>query len=75
MKSADVRCARGNGRLRMESSDFRIEPVQNAVLNIHGWRIVRKDGSVLLPFTQKREAEKLIEFFTEMQETTPLTTD
>ncbi len=46
---------------------FRIEPVQNAVLNIKGWRIVRSDGAVMLPFVQKREAEKLIEFFTELQ--------
>jgi len=43
--------------------NYRIEPVENSLLNLKGWRIVRADGAVLLPFTTKREAEKLIDFF------------
>lgn len=53
-----------------QSSDFRIEQVHNTCINIHGWRIVRSDGAVLLPlgrngggFPTKGEAEKLVEFF------------
>jgi hypothetical protein len=44
---------------------FQIEPVHNSVINLHGWRIVREDGGVLLPFPTKQEAEKLVQFFTE----------
>lgn len=42
---------------------YEIQPVKNSVINLDGWRIVRSDGSVLLPFTTKRQAEQLIEFF------------
>ncbi len=44
---------------------FKVEPISNSILNIKGWRIVGSDGRILLPFTTRREAEKLIEFFTE----------
>ena len=48
---------------------FRVEPIHNTVLNFHGWRIVRSDGAVMFPFfTLKREAEKLIDFFTGVNE-------
>ena len=42
---------------------FRVEPVENTLLNLKGWRIVRSDGAVLLPFTTKMEAERLVTFF------------
>lgn len=42
---------------------FSIERIQNALLNLYGWRIVRSDGAVLLGFTQRREAERLLAFF------------
>lgn len=42
---------------------YDIQPLHNATINIHGWRIVRSDGAVLLPFGTKREAEKLVKFF------------
>lgn len=35
-----------------------------ARFNISGWRIVASDGRVLSGFTTKREAERLVEFFT-----------
>lgn len=50
--------------------EYNVERVDNNVINLHGWRIVRSDGAVLLPlgrsgggFATKGEAEKLIEFF------------
>ena len=42
---------------------YEIQPVKNTVINLDGWRIVRSDGSVLLPFPTRRAAEQLIEFF------------
>ena len=45
------------------SQTYNIEPVHNSVINLHGWRIVRGDGAVLLPFHTKAEAERLVEFF------------
>jgi hypothetical protein len=43
---------------------YEIQRVDNNVINAHGWRIVRSDGTVLFPFfTTRRGAERLIEFF------------
>lgn len=32
-------------------------------INLRGWKIIAEDGSVLLPFTTRQEAKRLIEFF------------
>jgi hypothetical protein len=50
-----------------KSMIYNIEPVKrgNSPINLDGWRIVRSDGAVLNGITTKRQAEQLVEFFTE----------
>lgn len=45
---------------------FRIQAIDFAgILNLKGWRIIRlSDSAVLNGFTTRREAERLVEFFT-----------
>ena len=54
-----------------EQVTYEIQPVKNTVINLDGWRIVRSDGSVLLPFPTRRAAEQLIEFFAPEQGAKP----
>ena len=42
---------------------FELQKIDNSVLNWHGYRIVREDGSVMAPIRTKAEGEKLINFF------------
>ena len=52
----------------MKEMTFCIKPVQQSNVNLKGWQIVRSDGAALLGFTQKREVEQLIEFFTKPEQ-------
>lgn len=42
---------------------FELQKIDNSVLNWHGYRIVREDGSVMAPIRTKAEGERLINFF------------
>lgn len=48
---------------------YTIEPIdKTTVINLRGWRIVRSDGESIQPFTTRRQAEQLVEFFTERED-------
>lgn len=58
----DCHTAHQGGLIEMTFTIDRIDK-PGATMMLRGWRIIRSDGAVLGPFTTRREAEILVDFF------------